>query len=265
MTRSEGSRARSAQRPVLAATSSLLLGALFLLGTSIPRSARAQGAGEGFLFQRPVGSITVRGGYAHASASSDLFDFVTSTLTLGRGDFSSPTGQVDLAIHVAPRLDLDLGAGIARSSSSSEYRKLIDQNNQPIEQTTSFLRVPLTADVRLYLTPQGREIGRFAWVPSRFAPYVGIGGGMIGYEFRQSGDFVDPSTNNVFNSDLKTSGWTPVAQGVAGLDYTLSPRFALTGEAKYLMARAHPNEGFSSFDRIDLSGFTTTLGLKLRF
>ena len=265
MTGSPGLRVLATRRSVLAVAPSLVLGALLLLGAGIPRSARAQSTGEGYLFQPPVGSITVRGGYAHASASGDLFDFVTDQLTLNSGDFSSPAGQVDLAVRVAPRVDLDLGVGVSRSSSPSEYRHLIDQNDQPIEQTTSFLRVPITADVRLYLTPRGRTIGHFAWVPARFAPYVGVGGGMVGYEFRQSGDFVDANTNNVFNSDLKSSGWVPEAQGVVGLDYTLTPRFALTGEGKYLWARGRPNEGFNGFDRIDLSGFTTTIGLKLRF
>lgn len=235
------------------------------MAAAVPRAAQAQASGSGFLFQQPIGSITVRGGYAHASASSDLFDFVTNTLTLNRGDFSSPTGQVDLSFRIAPRLDVDLGAGIARSSTPSEYRNLIDQNNQPIQQTTSFERVPLTAGLRLYLTPPGRSIGRYAWVPARFAPYVGVGGGMMGYEFKQSGDFVDPSNNNVYTSELSSSGWTPVAQGVAGLDVTLSPRFALTGEAKYLWAKGSLSDSFSGFDRIDLSGFTTTLGLKVRF
>ena len=254
---------------LLSGTSRLVLGVflpvLLLLGVAAPRLAQAQGSGQGFLFQRPIGSIAVRGGYAHASASSDLFDFVTNTLTLRRNDFSSPTGQVDLSFRVAPRVDIDLGAGIARSSSPSEYRKLIDQNNQPIQQTTSFERVPLTADVRLYLTAPGRAIGHFAWVPARFAPYVGVGGGMVGYEFKQSGDFVDPSNNNVFTSNLSSSGWAPEAQGVVGADYSLSPRFALTGEAKYLWAKGRLNDSFSTFDRIDLSGFTTTIGLKARF
>lgn len=256
---------RSTLAPARLASSGLVLGALVVLGAAVPRPAQAQGSGHGFLFQQPVGSITVRGGYAHASATGDLFDFVTNTLTLGRSSFSSPTGQVDLAFRIAPRVDVDLGAGIARSSSPSEYRELVDQNNAPIQQTTSFERIPLTAGLRLYLTPAGRSVGHFAWVPARFAPYVGVGGGMMGYEFRQSGDFVDPSTNNVFSSDLKSSGWTPVAQGLAGLDYTLSPRLALTGEAKYLWAKDRPNDGFSTFDRIDLSGFTTTIGLKVRF
>lgn len=239
------------------------LGAVLMLGTA--GVAHAQGSGHGFLFQQPIGTITVRGGYAHASANSDLFGFVTNQLTLNRSDFSSPTGQVDLAFRVAPRLFVDLGAGVARSSTQSEYRKLIDQNNQPIQQTTSFLRVPFTAGLRLYLTPPGRTIGRFAWVPARFAPYVGIGGGMMGYEFRQQGDFVDPS-NNVFSSDLKSSGWAPEAQGVAGVDVSLTPRLALTGEAKYLWAKGNlDSSSFSGFDKIDLSGFTATLGLGLRF
>lgn len=255
----------ASNRRVIHGMPGLVLGALLLLGPSIPRLAAAQAVGDGFLLQRPIGSITVRGGYAHANASSDLFDFVTNQLTLNRGDFSSPTGQVDLAFRIAPRVDIDFGAGLARSSSPSEYRALIDQNNQPIQQTTSFERVPLTADLRFFLTSPGRTIGRFAWVPSRFVPYVGVGGGMVGYEFKQSGDFVDPNTNDVFNSELSSSGWAPEAHGVIGADYTLSPRFALTGEAKYLWAKGSLDNDFSGFDKIDLSGFTTTLGLKVRF
>lgn len=242
------------------------MGALLVLGTTVPRSAHAQGSGRGFLFQQPIGSIAVRGGYAHASASSDLFGFVTNELTLNRSDFSSPTGQVDLSFRIAPRLNVDLGAGIARSSTQSEYRQLIDQSNQPIQQTTSFMRIPVTAGLRLYLTPPGRTIGRFAWVPARFAPYVGVGGGMMGYQFRQQGDFVNPADSSVFTSDIKSSGWAPEAQGVAGLDVSLTPRLALTGEAKYLWAKGNLDSNtFSGFNKIDLSGFTATLGLALRF
>lgn len=243
----------------------LLTGAALALAATLPAVAQAQSSGRDFLFQPPIGSITIRGGYAHASAGSDLFSYVTNELTLSRRDFSSPTAQADLAFRIAPRLDVDLGAGIARSSTRSEYRTLIDQNNQPIQQTTSFLRVPITADLRLYLTSPGRAIGHFAWVPARFTPYVGVGGGVMGYEFRQAGDFVDPSTKNVFSSELKSSGWTPEAQGVAGADYTLTPRLALTGEAKYVWAKGSLSDSFSGFHKIDLSGFTATAGLQLRF
>ena len=119
--------------------------------------------------------------------------------------------------------------------------------------------------VRQYLTSRGRSVGDLAWIPSRLAPYVGAAGGAMWYRFRQNGDFVDFNTNDVFNGTLNTSGWAPAASGAAGLDVTLTPRFALTGQGKYLWARARPGGDFSGFNQIDLSGFSTTVGLLVRF
>lgn len=230
------------------------------------RTAAAQGSGSGFLFQPPAVTLDVRGGYARASAGGDLFSFATDNLTLSRGAFSGPTVDADLAVRLTPRLDLVFGAGYAGASAPSEYRALVDQNNMPIQQTTSLRRVPVTASVRLYLTPRGRSIGRFAWVPTRFAPYVSAGGGAMWYRFRQQGYFVDANDNtSVFPGDFTSSQWTPAAQGAVGADFSLTPRLALTGQAKYLWARATPNQSFSGFNRIDLSGFSTTLGLSVRF
>lgn len=229
-------------------------------------AARAQGSGNGFLFQAPVGSFALRAGYAHASAGSDLFTFVTNQLTVNRSNFSGPTVAADLAFRLAPRIDLVLGAGYAGTSTSSEYRQLVDQKNQPIQQTTSFQRVPLTASLRAYLMPRGRSIGHFAWVPARFAPYVGVGAGAVWYRFRQQGDFVDPSTNAVFTGDFTSSRWAPAAQGMVGADYSLTPRLALTGQAAYLWSKGTLDQtSFSGFHKLDLSGFTTTLGLAVRF
>jgi len=74
------------QRPIC-----LAVVALLLAGTAGP--SLAQSAGDGYLFHSPVVTLTVRGGYARASAGSDVFDDVTSNLTLDRGDFSSITGS----------------------------------------------------------------------------------------------------------------------------------------------------------------------------
>lgn len=232
----------------------------------ITPSARAQSAGDGFLFQQPVGSVTLRGGYAHASAGGDLFSFVTDQLTLGKSDFSGPVFGIDLAFRVAPRVDVVVGTSYAGTSTPSHYRKLVDQNNAEITQVTDSKRVPVMLSVRGYLTPQGRSVGRFAWVPARFAPYVGIGGGAMWYRFHQHGDFVDFQNNNsVFPGDLTSSTWTPAAQGLTGLDFNVSPRIALNGEAKYIWARSTPNQDFSGFDKIDLSGISATIGLTYRY
>lgn len=228
------------------------------------RPLQAQ-SGSGFLFQEPVGSFALRGGYSRPTAGGDLFSFVTDQLTLGKSDFSGPTFGADLAVRVAPQIDVVLGASYASTSASSEFRHLVDQSNAAITQTTSFQRVPVTASIRAYLTPRGRSVGKFAWVPARFAPYVGVGGGAVWYKFRQQGDFVDYNTNNVFPGDFTSSQWAPAAQAMAGLDYSLTPRIALTGEAKYLYAKGKVNDSFTGFDSIDLSGLSTTLGLYFRF
>lgn len=237
-----------------------------MLVTITAAPAQAQDAGSGFLFKEPTGSFTVRGGYTWARAGGDLFSFVTDQLTLNSKDFSGPTFGADAALRVAPRLDVVLGASYANTSTTSEYRHFTE-SGAPINQTTSFQRVPVMASVRAYLTPRGRSVGRFAWVPARFAPYVGVGGGAVYYKFEQQGDFVDVNNNNnIFTSDLTSSRWAPAAQAMAGLDYSLTPRIALTGEAKYLVANGKVDQStFANFDSIDLSGLSTTVGLSFRF
>ena len=83
--------------------STIVVGALVVASAAAPSLAGAQDAGNGFLFGAPTGSLTIRGGWAVASAKSDLFAFTTEQLTLNRRDFSSPSGDADLAFFVTPR------------------------------------------------------------------------------------------------------------------------------------------------------------------
>jgi hypothetical protein len=237
-----------------------------ILATSLVTvTAAAQSTGKGFLFKRPVGSFTVRGGFAQARAASDIFSFITDELTLGRNDFGGLSLGADLSFRIKPRLDLVLGSSYAGSTAQSEFRRFVDNNDLPIEQTTSLARVPLTVSAKLYLTSTGRSIGRYAWVPATFAPFVGVGGGAMWYNFRQKGDFIDMSTSNVFSDTFRSSGWAPTANGFAGLDVALGPRFGVTGEGRYLWARGPMSRDFSDFDRIDLSGYNASLGIYVRF
>lgn len=251
---------RGAAIAATAAAAAVLLGAL-----GLARPALAQGSGDGFLFTEPKGSFELRGGFAHANANSDIFSFTTNQLTVDRRDFSGFTIGADLGFRVAPRFDVVVGGSYAGTSTPSEFRDFVDQNDLPIEQTTTFQRVPLSASVKAYLTPRGRAIGHFAWVPTRLAVYVGGGGGAMWYRFRQRGDFIDFATNDVFSDQFTSSGWTPEAHAMAGLDFSLSPRFALTTQGRYTWARADMSQDFQGFHKIDLSGFAVTAGLAVRF
>ena len=238
---------------------------LAIATTAVSSALSAQNSGNGFLFGEPKGSIVVRGGYALATANSDLFSFTARQLTLSRRDFSSPVVDMDLAVGLAPRTDVVLAASYAGVNKGSEFRDFVDQSNNPIQQTTTFQRVPVTVGVREYLMSRGRTVGTFAWIPARFAPYVGVGAGMTWYRFRQQGDLVDFNTNGVFTAMLESTGWTPSATGNVGAEYTVSPRVALTAQGNYLLARGNPNGDFSGFNRIDLSGVSATAGLLVRF
>jgi hypothetical protein len=241
------------------------LTAAAIVSLAAPQSSHAQSAGRGYLFGKPIGSFTLRGGYALANAKSDLFAFTTEELTLDRRDFSSPGADAEFALHALPKTDLVLWSSWAGVRRPSEFRNFIDNNDQPIEQTTDFQRVPVTVGIKQYLVSPGRSIGRFAWVPARVAPYVSAGAGTMWYRFKQTGDFVDFKTNDVFASVYESTGWTTAAHGAAGLEYSLDARFALSAETRYLWSKATLSPDFSGFDRLDLSGLSTMLGFTVRF
>jgi hypothetical protein len=237
-----------------------------LLLPIVPVAARAQmGGGDGFRFRQPVGSFTLRAGYDQALANSDVFDFVQEQLTLGRSSFGAPSYGADLAFALTPRLDLALSAGVARSTARSEDRRFIGVDDVPVAQETRFMRLPVGATLRGYLTPRGRALGRFAWVPNRVAPFVGVGGGALWYRFRQSGEFVDADRGRTFFAEFNSQGWTPSAHGLAGVEVALTPGVALTTEARYTWARARLSDDFAGFAPADLSGLQATAGVSLRF
>lgn len=231
----------------------------------LPACVRAQSAGNGFLFGAPTGSVTFRGGWAAPRANSGLFTFTTDRLTLDRSDFSSPSIGMDLAFQASRRTQIVISGDLSGMDRRSEFRNFIDNNDKPIEQSTSFRRFPLTLSVKQYLNSTGRAIGKFAWIPTRAAAYIGAGGGVEYYRFHQQGDFIDFDTMNVFSDQFESDGWTPVAHVFAGFDYTLSPRFALTTEGRYEWSHATLSSDFSNFKPLDLSGFGTTIGLTIRF
>lgn len=229
-----------------------------------PAAAQVE-TGNGFLIGTPRASLSARGGWALASAHSDLFSFTTNNLTLDRGDFSSPAVDVDFAVRIASRTDVMFSSALAQTRKRSEFRRFIDNNDQPIEQRTHFLRIPLTVSVKQYLSSRGRSIGTLAWIPSRLVPYVGAGAGAMWYNFRQNGDWVDFQTMDVFNAWMESQGWTPTAHGFAGLEVSVSPRWGIVTETRYVTSHATLGADFTNFAKIDLSGFSTTAGFTVRF
>src|ERR1041385_8372555 len=118
---------RSAARSVLRLTTFVAFASAVALGAASAQVA----TGDGFLIGPPHGSLTIRGGWSFASARSDVFSFVTSNLTLDRGDFSSPDLDMDFAFRVAPRTDLVFSVGGTGTKKKSEFRHLLRSHAPP--------------------------------------------------------------------------------------------------------------------------------------
>lgn len=238
-------------------------GCVGLLLFAATGDAEAQ-SGRGFLFEEPDFIIGVRGGVGLASAGSDVFDFSREQLTLDRSDFHGFSISGDLGARLGSHVDLIGSVGYIGRVASSESRRFEGTDDLPILQRTEFRRVPLTAGLRLYPLSTGRRIGSYAWVPRQWTPYVGAAAGGMWYRFRQTGEFVDENTLDIFPDELASSGWAPVAEGFAGVEYSLSPRMALVAEGRYSWANAELSRSFDGFEPIDLSGLAVTVGLSIR-
>ncbi len=249
---------------IMGGTTRKWLVAAAVLVATCTMPARAQGTGDGYLFGVPDAGLTVRFGYSAASASSDFYRQTTSLFNLDKSDFSGPTVGAEFDVRVAPQFDIGLDLSWAGVTRQSHYRNFVDNNDQEIEQSTSMHRVPLTVNVKAYLAPRGRSVGRLAYIPSKVVPWVGAGVGASWYKVRQAGDFV-ANTGAVYSDEITDSGWGPAFQGMGGVDVTLTPRIALMGDARYLWSRASMGSAsFAGFDKIDLSGVSVALGVTFR-
>lgn len=260
------SRRRAWSRLYAGRPNALLLAGLLSVVAMAP--VGGQNSGKGFLFKRPVGSFSFRGGYAVATAGSDVFTDATSQLTLSKRDFSSFVWGGDISYSTSARTDLVFDGEYMTSTTPSEFRDFIDNNDKPIEQSTRFRRVPLTIGLKYYLMDRGRDVSQFAYIPSRYAPYIGVGVGAMYYRFGQNGDFVDFNTDNleVFTADIQDSGWTPTVNGTVGFDYGLGPWLVLSTQGRYDWARARLDpKQFEGYEKIDLTGFAGSVGFRVRF
>lgn len=228
-------------------------------------TASRPSSGNGFLFSEPIGTFSIRGGYSRANASSDVFALQQKQLTIGPRGFDALSLGADLGFAVSRRLDLGVTVDGTTRSDGSEYRNWLDNNNQPIKQTTNLSTIGLSANLKYNFHDRGRAISNFAWIPSHYVPYIGVGAGVIRYDFTQKGDFIDFQTNAVNSDELNSSDWGAMAQVFSGLSYTLSPRYSLLTEARYTLASPGLNKDYSDFGRIDLSGLSFNVGTSIRF
>lgn len=254
-------RRRSAPLLPAGALSAAALAATAILLAPATVSAQA----PDFLFGRPRVTLGVWGGWAMPRADSDIYDFTRDELTLGDRDFDALSLAGELAFRVNERFDVGVELGWARSEKLAEYRDWVGEDDLPIQQTTRLARRPITFNARAYLLDRGRTVSRFAWVPSAWSPWVGVGGGWMWYKFEREGEFIDFGTLDIFRDKVASEGTVPTFHVMGGADVSVGPRFVVTGQIRYSWASAELDPYyFEGFDDIDLAGFQASAGFKVR-
>lgn len=234
---------------------------------ALPSVTSAQSSGDGFLFKKPSGSFSLRGGYALANTSGEPFSVLKRETTVGARSFDSFNAGVDLSLVLTRRIDLVFSGDLSSRTKSAEYREW-EENGNPIVQQSTLERAALGAGLRYNLADRGRQISALAYIPARTVPYVGLSGGMMWYHFQQTGDFVrstDQQTASIFTDELKSNHHNFMGQAYAGVDRRLTARWSLIGEARYTQASAKLEQDYAEFGNIQLSGLALTAGAVIRF
>ncbi len=288
--RSDVSRPPFASFSPLRASSRYRLLALSLVSALLPAAALAQQPGYGprhspdFLIGPPHVTLTLRGGMLFPRADSRVFGLAFQEMSLPgdtsrmfkRSDLNAPMITGELGIWT-PRADVTFSLGYARGSQTVEYRHWLDNNDQPIQSWTRLAQVPMTVGVKAYLLPRGKQVGRFAFIPSTVQPYLGLAGGTVYHRYREVGDFINFAVTGypVYTTNYVSTGWSPTVQILGGTDVSLTRRLNVQIDVRYGLASGSlasdfpalappPTAAVSPHDKIDLNGLQTTIGFGWR-
>jgi hypothetical protein len=148
------------------------------------------------------------------------------------------------------------GVSYYSGRATQAYLDWVDADGRDIAHTTTFTLSDLSAAYVL----------RFGGNSVR--PYVGAGGGLLWWQLREEGSFIDFSDEEnlpiVFASYLG-DGVTWELFALGGIDFRLSHRWSFFFEGRFRWSEDELNKDFSGFGTIDLSGAQLVGGFAYNF
>lgn len=203
-----------------------------------------------------AGGLDLRLGAFWPNADSNLFDDDSELYFVTDGDWVGFTGGAEYSMKLADNLELGFHLDGYGKHVDTAYRDFVRDDGSDIRQTLELDTAPLGFTLRLI--PTGRR--------AKVAPFVGVGGDMIFYEYKEYGDFVDffdPTLPVIFDS-FRSDGLAWGFHATGGVRVFVSDDVAIVGEARYIVAKDDMDDDFRG-NRIDLGGVFATLGVHIRF
>jgi opacity protein-like surface antigen len=207
-----------------------------------------------------AGSLDIRAGAFFPETNSNLFvDDAALYLKDGRpikkSDWIGFLGGVQYNMKLNQMSELGFSIDGYYRSFDTSYRDFVSETDREIFQTLRLTAVPIALQLRL--GPTGRGM---------LSPYIAVGGDMIPYQYEEYGDFIDfdtPSHPIIPDSFISEGvGWGFHVAG--GIRAPINHDISVNAEVKYQWCKDDMPDDFIG-NEIDLSGFTGTLGVNIRF
>jgi len=204
--------------------------------------------------------LDVRFGGFFPSADSHLFDDDSALYTVSDGDWKGFAGGMEGNFILTKNVELGLSIDGYGRSVDTQYRDYERDNGAPIFQTLTLETLPVGVTIRFVPTSRRAKI----------APFIGGGGDVVFWWYKEHGDFVDffDPTLPVIHDSFQSHGTAFGFHGEAGLRVSVNDDISIVGQAKYTHAKEdHMGEDFSNIrsPALDLSGWTGTIGMHIRF
>lgn len=219
-----------------------------LLGAAAP--ARAAG-------------LDLRLGAFFPSAESNLFSDAAELYFVDpKKDFQSFTGGIEYNTRLANNVELGFSIDGYDKTWDTSYRDYLHPDGAEIRQTLKLDIVPLGLTLRF--VPTGRR--------TAVAPYLAVGADLFYWRWREYGEFIDfrDPDNPIVADSFQSDGWTGGFHVAGGVRVRASHDFSITAEGRYQRAKTTMGDDFRATEpgfenEIDLSGWSATMGVHIRF
>lgn len=190
-----------------------------------------------------------------------------SVFTVSASDFRDFSFGLTYVRSLQNWLELGFNMDFFDKTVRSAERDFVDEGGRSILHDSELSLVPLTADVRFYplgryrIRPGGRYI-----LQSTF--YLGVGGGLLFWDYEERGDFVDKGPDpRIFGALFRDDGIALEVHGLAGVEIPVSPSTYLMFEGRYSFAEDKLGGDFSDLPERDihLGGAAIHGGFSFRF
>jgi len=225
------------------------------LGIAIASLASFNAEAQGNWRPGDFGSWRFYMGIFEPEANSQFWDDYFIDFTGSPSDFQDLVFGTDYLWRTSGNGGLLFGASYYEGKSTLAYQDWVDADGQDISHTSSLRLSDLTAAYVL----------RFG--ASSLRPYLGGGGGLLWWQFREEGYFIDFTDDElpIFFGNYRADGLTWELFALVGLDFRLSHNWSFFFEGRYRWSEDEMGGDFSGFGTIDLSGGQMVGGFSYNF